>query len=127
VVDEQKIREEVRYDGLWALQTNMDLETEMVARTYKHLWTVEELFRTMKSALATRPIYHKRDATIRGHVFCSFLALRLRRELEGRLEALGKEWEWAEILRGLDQLSEVTLAFQGKKFLMRSELNGHAS
>jgi len=127
LVDEQKIREEARYDGLWALQTNMDLETEMVARTYKHLWTVEDLFRTMKSALATRPIYHKRDATIRGHVFCSFLALRLRRELEGRLEALGKVWEWAEILRGLDQLSEVTLTFQGKKFLMRSELKGHAS
>jgi hypothetical protein len=127
VVDEQKIKEEARYDGLWALQTNMDLETEMVARTYKHLWTVEDLFRTMKSALATRPIYHKLDATIRGHVFCSFLALRLRRELEGRLEKLGKEWEWGEILRGLDQLSEVTLAFQGKKFLMRSELKGHAS
>ena len=127
VVDEQKIQEEARYDGLWALQTNMDLETEMVARTYKHLWTVEDLFRTMKSALATRPIYHKLDATIRGHVFCSFLALRLRRELEGRLETLGKEWEWAEILRGLDQLSEVTLAFQGRKFLMRSELKGHAS
>jgi len=127
VVDEQKIKEEARYDGLWALQTNMDLETEMVARTYKHLWTVEDLFRTMKSALATRPIYHKLDATIRGHVFCSFLALRLRRELEDRLEKLGKEWEWAEILRGLDQLSEVTLAFQGKKFLMRSELKGHAS
>jgi hypothetical protein len=127
VVDEQKIKEEARYDGLWALRTNMDLETEMVARTYKHLWTVEDLFRTMKSALATRPIYHKLDATIRGHVFCSFLALRLRRELEGRLEKLGKEWEWGEILRGLDQLSEVTLAFQGKKFLMRSELKGHAS
>ena len=127
VVDEQKIQEEARYDGLWALQTNMDLETEMVARTYKHLWTVEDLFRTMKSALATRPIYHKLDATIRGHVFCSFLALRLRRELEGRLETLGKVWEWAEILRGLDQLSEVTLAFQGRKFLMRSELKGHAS
>lgn len=127
VVDEQKIKEEARYDGLWALQTNMDLETEMVARTYKHLWTVEDLFRTMKSALATRPIYHKLDATIRGHVFCSFLALRLRRELEGRLEKLGKEWEWGEILRGLDQLSEVTLAYQGKKFLMRSELKGHAS
>jgi len=126
-VDEQKIQQEARYDGLWALQTNMDLETEMVARTYKHLWTVEDLFRTMKSALATRPIYHKRDATIRGHVFCSFLALRLRRELESRLEMLGKPWEWAEILRGLDQLSEVTLAFQGKKFLMRSELKGHAS
>ena len=126
-IDEEKIKAEAKYDGLWALKTNMDMETELVARTYKRLWTVEDLFRTMKSVLATRPIYHKRDETIRGHVFCSFLALRLRRELEGRLEQSGKAWEWAEVIRGLDNLSEVTLAFQGKKFLMRSELTGHAT
>jgi IS4 transposase len=125
-VDEAKIKAEAAYDGLWALQTNMDLETELVARTYKQLWTVEDLFRTMKSALATRPIFHKRDETIRGHVFCSFLALRLRRELEQRLEKLGHPWEWAQVIRGLDQLSQVTLNYQGKKFLMRSELSGQA-
>jgi transposase len=80
----------------------------------------------MKSILATRPIYHKRDETILGHVFCSFLALRLRRELETRLGELGKTWEWAEIIRGLDHLSEVTLAFQSKKYALRSELTGQA-
>jgi len=39
-------------------------------------WTVEHIFRTTKSILEIRPIYHKRDETIRCHVFCSFLALR---------------------------------------------------
>jgi hypothetical protein len=44
---------------------------------YKQLWTVERTFRTTKSLLETRPIYHKLDETIRGHVACTFLALVL--------------------------------------------------
>ena len=52
---------------------------------YKQLWTVEATFRTAKHLLATRPIFHKLDETIRGHVFCSFLALVLKSELEQRI------------------------------------------
>lgn len=125
-VDEAKIEADAIYDGHWVLRTNMDLEPELVALSYKHLWTVEDLFRTMKTALATRPIYHKRDETILGHVFCSFLALRLRRELETRLTKLGKDWEWGEILRGLDNLTEVTLSFRQKEYALRAELTGQA-
>jgi transposase len=43
----------------------------------------------MKSLLDTRPIFHQRDETIRGHVFCSFLALLLRKELRDRLTSKG--------------------------------------
>lgn len=125
-VDEAKIEADAIYDGHWVLRTNMDLEPELVALSYKHLWTVEDLFRTMKTALATRPIYHKRDETILGHVFCSFLALRLRRELETRLSKQGKDWEWGEILRGLDNLTEVTLSFRQKEYALRAEITGQA-
>ena len=48
---------------------------------------VEEMFRAAKTLLETRPIFHKCDETIRGHVFCSFLALLLRKELQDRLAA----------------------------------------
>ena len=126
-VDEGKIESEAKYDGLWVLRTNMDLETEVIAQTYKHLWTVEDMFRTMKSLLTTRPIYHKRDETILGHVFCSFLALRMRRELENRMEEQGKAWEWGEIIRGLDNLSEATLKFGEKEYALRSQLSGLAN
>src|SRR5271157_5741804 len=83
-IDEAKVKEEARYDGKWVLQTNLADEPKIVALGYKELWMVEAMFRSMKSVLETRPIYHKRDETIRGHVFCSFLALLLRRELERR-------------------------------------------
>jgi hypothetical protein len=126
LIDEAKIKAEARYDGQWVLRTDLEAEPKEVALAYKQLWMVEALFRTAKSILDTRPIYHKRDETIRGHVFCSFLALLLKRGLEQRLEAKGQAWEWAQIIRGLDNLHEVQAAFQGKRFVLRSQLLGEA-
>ena len=80
-VDLDKARDEQRFDGMWVLRTNTELSAVEVALRYKQLWMVEQLFRTAKSLLDTRPIFHKTDATICGHVFCSFLALVLRDEL----------------------------------------------
>ena len=87
----------------------------------------EECFRTSKSILETRPIYHKRDETIRGHVFCSFLALVLKRELEIRMKEKNLEWEWAELIRGLDNFQEVEAELYGQRFLLRGQMTGHAS
>ena len=125
-LDEEKIQAEARYEGKWVLQTNLADEPKLIALAYKELWMVEDMFRTMKSILETRPIYHKRDETIRGHVFCSFLALLLRRALEQRLEQKGESWEWTEIVRGLDNLQEVEARFQAKRFVMRSQVLGQA-
>jgi transposase len=125
-VDEDKIREEARYDGKWVLTTNTDLPTREVALKYKQLWMVEDVFRSMKSLLDTRPIFHKCDETIRGHVFCSFLALLLRKELEDRLAS--KEWklEWADVIRDLDNLVEMQVAINGKGYVFRGQASGVA-
>ena len=125
-MDEAKIKEEARYDGKWVLRTNLEDEPEYLAFAYKQLLLVEDMFRTMKSILETRPIYHKGDETIRGQVFCSFLALLLKRALEQRLEQKGESWEWAEMLRGLDNLQEVEAVFRGKRFILRSQVLGQA-
>lgn len=123
-IDEKKIKEELRYDGKWVLRTNMDLPAEDVARKYKQLWVVEDIFRTMKSILDTRPIYHKCTETIRGHVFCSFLALCLRKELVDRLAAQGTKLEWKDIVRDLNEMQEIRTIFNGKPFILRSQLKG---
>jgi transposase len=125
-VDEDKIKEEARYDGKWVLTTNMDLPPAEVALKYKQLWMVEDVFRSMKSLLDTRPIYHKCDETIRGHVFCSFLALLLRKELEDRLEQ--KEWklEWADVIRDLGNIVEMEVAISGKGYVFRGQTSGVA-
>ena len=125
-VDEDKIKEEARYDGKWVLTTNTDLPTDEVALKYKQLWIVEDVFRSMKSLLDTRPVFHQRDETIRGHVFCSFLALLLRKELQDRLGR--KEWklEWADVVRDLDNLNEMELAINHKSFVFRGQTSGVA-
>jgi Transposase DDE domain len=126
-IDPQRVEAEARYDGKWVLTTNTDYEPADVALAYKQLWMVEDLFRSMKSLLATRPIYHRCDETIRGHVFCSFLALVLRTELENRLAAKGYgDVEWAEVVRDLDRVEEVEVETNGKRLLLRSEAVGVA-
>jgi hypothetical protein len=125
-VDEERLAAEARFDGLWVLRTNTDFSTPTVALQYKRLWMVETIIRATKSILETRPIYHKCDETIRGHVFCSFLALLLKTELEQRLAECGQAWEWAEVLRGLDQLQEVEAIFRGRHYLLRSQFTGDA-
>jgi transposase len=127
IIDEKQVKAEERYDGIWVLRTNTVHNTETVAHVYKALWTVEDIIRTSKSILETRPIYHKRDATIRGHVFCSFLALLLKQELESRMKRTDLAWEWKEVIRGLDALQQVEANFQGRRFLFRSQLTAHAS
>jgi len=123
-VNQAKIEEEARYDGKWVLKTNTTLTTEQVALKYKELWQVEQVFRDMKSVLDTRPIFHQRDETIRGHVFCSFLALVLRKELDSRLERAGHCLEWADIKQELEALQEVTITEQGKTLAVRTECAG---
>lgn len=123
-IDEQKIRDEARFDGKWVLTTNTELSARELALKYKQLWMVEAIFRTMKSELATRPIFHKCDDTICGHVFCTFLALVLRKELEQRLERHGWTLEWADVIRDLNRLQEIEIRLDGKGYVLRTETKG---
>jgi DDE family transposase len=123
-IDEAKIAEEARYDGTWVLRTSTDLPTAEVALQFKRLWQVEQWFRSCKSLLETRPIYHQRDATIRGHVFCSFLALLLRHELQARLAARGAVPEWADVVQDLERLQYVEVEQEGKRFRLRTQVQG---
>jgi len=126
-IDEAKVKQDARFDGKWVLQTDTELPAEEVALRYKDLLLVEDAFRTMKTILQTRPIYHKCDDTIRGHVFCSFLALVLQRELQSRLEARGWITEWQRLRDDLDELQELTLPLGQKTFAIRTPPVGDAS
>jgi transposase len=123
-LDEEKIKADAKYDGIWVLTTNTKLKAREVALKYKELWMVEHTFRDMKSVIDTRPIFHKRDETIRGHVFCSFLALVLKKELDDRLVSQGLQFEWADIKQDLKALQEVILEENGTTLAVRTECQG---
>jgi len=126
-IDRQKAEDEARFDGLWVLETDLDLDPAEVALKYKDLWQVEALLRSVKSVLRTRPIYHKSDEAIRGHVFCSFLALVLLHELERRMQVRGFSYEWGRLRKDLDELQEIRLEAEGRHVLVRSAPQGAAS
>jgi hypothetical protein len=125
-IDDDRIAAEAKFDGISVLRTNTDLPAAEVARQYRQLWLVEQIFRTAKAILRTRPIYHQSDAAIRGHVFCSFLALVLRKELEERLAAAGVNAEWPEILRDLEAIHETEVRDGEQHFVLRDHAQGCA-
>jgi len=123
-LDQQKIEDDAKFDGKWVLKTNTSFSPEDIALKYKELWQVEQIFRDVKSVLETRPVFHQRDETIRGHVFCSFLALVLRKELDRRLEKTGHSFEWTNIKQDLKSLQEIVIKENGKSLAIRSECIG---
>jgi len=119
-IDHAKAEDDARFDGVFVLRTNTELNPLAAMLRYKQLWTVEQTFRTAKHLLATRPIFHKLDETIRGHVFCSFLALVLKAELDARIAALGHTGSWPAIITDLDALTETEVEQDARRFLLRS-------
>jgi transposase len=123
-IDPGKLAEEARYDGLFVLRTNARITPLQAVLRYRDLMQVEQLFRTAKALMRTRPIYHSSDAAIRGHVFCSFLALILRKELDERCRIVGFRPEWGDVLRDLDRLQEVTITKDGRQMTLRTPATG---
>jgi hypothetical protein len=125
-IDEDRIVDDARYDGLYVLRTNTRLAPLNVMLRYRDLLVVEQMFRTEKALLETRPIYHQSDAALRGHVFCSLLALVLRKELQDRLAAAHLQPEWRALLADLDRLQEIETEQDSKRFILRTPVTGVA-
>jgi len=125
-IDAARVADDAQFDGLHGLRTNSTLNMLSVALAYRELWRVEAIFRTAKSILETRPIFHQSDAAIAGHLFCSFLALLLRKELDERLTAVGVNAEWSDIVCDLDRIEQVTIEQGPKRFVLRPQAPGCA-
>jgi Transposase DDE domain len=123
-IDPGKLADEARFDGTFVLRTNARVTPLQAVLRYRDLLQVEELFRTAKTLLRTRPIYHSCDEAIRGHVSCSFLALVLRKELQGCWEGAALKPEWGDLLRDLDRLQEAALEQDGRTWRLRTEATG---
>ena len=125
-IDPGKVADEARFDGIFVLRTNARITPLQAVLRYRDLIQVEALFKTAKSLMRTRPIYHSSDAAIRGHVFCSFLALILRKELDTRCRRVGLQPEWGDVLRDLDRLQEVEIDKAGRRMTLRTPCTGIA-
>ena len=93
-----------------------------VPSTYQRqsLWDIEQSFLAAKTLLATRPVFHRTDAAIRGHIGCTFLALLLRKELLDRLAHRPPMPEWQHIIDDLLDLSVVEVEQDGRRAMLRT-------
>jgi hypothetical protein len=126
-IDEEAVKKDERFDGVFVLRTNMELSASEVARTYKGLWRVERTFREEKSTLEVRPIYHHQDDTRIGHIVGSFLALRLEVDLQRRMEDKGKKTPWPDLMRDLKKVKAIHITLDGIPYMVRTDLEGFAN
>jgi Transposase DDE domain len=120
-IDPAKVDADARFDGLFVLRTNTKLSALQVVLRYRNLLAVERSFLATKSLLATRPIFHRTDAAIRGHIFCTFLALVLRKQLIDRFASRRLPLpEWQHLVDDLADLSEVEVEQDGRRALLRT-------
>jgi hypothetical protein len=130
-INQSKIEEDAKFDGIFILTTNLDLPAEQIAIKYKQLLNVESLFRNFKSIVDTRPIYHKKDNNIRGHIWISFLALLVKQILTTKVNKIispdEPPLEWENIKRSLNRLMYITIDTKPTPFKILSNLTDEAS
>jgi transposase len=85
-IDENKIREDQKWDGLKGYITNTRLLPKKIVENYRHLWQIEKAFRISKTDLKIRPIYHYRKKRIEAHICIAFVAYTIYKELEQLLQ-----------------------------------------
>ena len=100
-IDEDRIAEEARYDGFYAVTTDLSDDVGTVIRINKGRWEIEESFRILKGELAARPVFVSTEECIRAHFLCCYLSLLVFRVLEQRLEKAGKFVTAPEIVKAI--------------------------
>ena len=109
-IDEQIIREEERYDGFYAVCTNLEDEVPTIISINQKRWQIEECFRIMKSEFQARPVYLSRKDRITAHFFTCFTALILYRILEKKL---GEGYTCETIIRTLKEMNMLVIPGEG--------------
>ena len=101
-IDQSIIDEEAKYDGLYAVCTNLEDTVEEIIEINHRRWEIEESFRIMKSDFKSRPVYHSKDEMIKAHFITCFLSLIVYRYLEKKLDEKYTAPEIIETLRSID-------------------------
>ena len=105
-INQSIINEEAKYDGLYAVCTNLEDPVEDIIKVNKRRWEIEESFRIMKTDFKSRPVYHSKDEMIKAHFLTCFLALVVYRYVEKKLDEKYTAPEIIETLREMDMKLE---------------------
>ena len=110
-INQSVIDEESKYDGLYAVCTNLEDSVEDIIKVNKRRWEIEESFRIMKTDFKSRPVYHSKDEMIKAHFLTCFLALVVYRYIEKKLDEKYTAPEIIETLRDMNMKIENEVSY----------------
>ena len=119
-LNKEKIKADAQYDGFKAIATTSKLPVEQILEKYSDLYEVEHAFRTLKSQLEIRPMFHWTDTRIKGHVCMCFIAYTFINHLRNKTKM-----QYNDIVRALDkmQLSDMMDTSTNKRFYLRARIS----
>lgn len=126
VLDEERIKQQEKYDGFLAISTNnTTLATTNVLEQYKQLFKIEHTFRTFKSHLETRPMFHWTDKRIEGHICLCYIAYSLQHWVLLKLKSFPIPVTESVLRQILDKMQVSLLQHNDQKVYLRSTPQPH--
>lgn len=123
-LDEEKIKSAERYDGFLAIATNnKELPAEEALSKYKDLYRIEQSFRTFKSYLEIRPMFHWTDKRIKGHLSMCYISFCLLNYLQQKLKSKAIPSSENNIRRMFSKMQLSLLEQNGIKYYLRSAVD----
>ena len=108
-IDRKAIEEEEKYDGYYAVATNLDDDPETIIGISSNRYKIEDCFRVMKTSLSARPVYHQNPRRITAHFLICYTALLIYRLLEAKLNRYGTHFSIENIIETLNHMEVVNL------------------
>lgn len=120
-LNEEKIKQHQRYDGFLAISTNStNIPIEEVLDNYRHLYQIEHSFRTFKTHLETRPMFHWTDKRIEGHICLCYIAYAMLTHLQNKLNKSNVNLSENHIRKALDCMQVSLIKNNDDHFYLRS-------
>lgn len=110
-INQDIINEEAKYDGVYAICTNLEDDIQEIIKLNHRRWEIEESFRIMKTEFNARPVFHTNKDAIKAHFLICFLSLTVYRYLEKKLE---KKYTVGDII---DTLKDMTLTLKDGDYI----------
>jgi transposase len=108
-IDQSVIEEEEKYDGYYAIATNLDDDAKAILKINSQRYKIEDCFRILKTNLNARPVYHSKENRITAHFMICYTALLIYRLLECKLDQYGKHFTTENIIDTLKCMNVVNM------------------
>ena len=109
IIDEEKIKEEERYDGYYTVATNLDDPVKDILEVTNNRYKIEDCFRIMKTNFSGRPAFHWTETRIKAHFLICYTALLVYRLLEYQLNEQGTHITTANLIKTLQNMNVVNI------------------